>query len=97
VLSGGGQHTIRVQVRKLPLAGGPVLALDLMYFDLIPAPDGEFRTQADLSDVLDRNGIDVAEEDIEKLASGPSAFVPVTELGSLAACAWNRSHLPAVR
>ena len=97
MLSCGGQHAVRVQVRKLPLAGTPVLALDLMHFNLVPVPESELRAQADLSGILDRNGIDVAKEDVEELASGPPAFIPLTELGSLAACAWNRSSPPAVR
>lgn len=94
MLPSGGQHAVRVQVRKLPLAGSPVLALDLMHFNLVPVPESELRAQANLSDVLDRNGIDVAKQDVEELASGPPAFVPLTELGSLAACAWNRSSPP---
>ena len=62
-----------------------MLALDLMHFHLVTAPEREFRTQAELSHVLDRNGINAATQDMQKLASGPPAFVPLTKLGGLAA------------
>ena len=85
VLSGRGQHAVPVQVRKLPLVGAPELALDLMHLNLASAPEREFRTQADLSHILDRDGIDLAKEDVQELASGPPALVPFAELGRLAA------------
>lgn len=43
MLPSGGQHAVRVQVRKLPFTGSPVLALDLMYVNLAPTADCEFR------------------------------------------------------
>jgi hypothetical protein len=85
MLSGGGQHAILVQVRYFPLGGASVLALDLVHFDLVPAPEGEFRAQADLANVLNGHRIDLTEQNVQELASGPPTFIALTELGSLAA------------
>jgi hypothetical protein len=37
------------------------------------------------ADILNGHRIDLAEQNLEELASGPSTFIAVTELGSLAA------------
>jgi hypothetical protein len=56
-----------------------------MNLNLVAALYGELRAVADLAHVLNRHRVDVAEQNIQEVASGPAAFVALTELGSLTA------------
>ncbi|HCU97518.1 MAG TPA: hypothetical protein DHU96_34350 [Actinobacteria bacterium] len=80
---GGRQQAVGLEYVQLPLVGFADLPLDLMNPDLVAAPYGELRAEADLTHVLNRHRVDVAEQNIQEVASGPAAFVTLTELGSL--------------
>jgi hypothetical protein len=74
-----------MQVRNPPLVGAPVLALNLVHFNLVPAPERELHAQAYLPDILNSHRIDLAKKDVEELASGPPALITLAELSSLTA------------
>jgi len=85
MMLGGRQHAVGLEYVQLPLIGVADLSLDLVNLDLVASPYGELRAEADLADVLNRHRVDVSEQNVQELASGPAAFVTLTELGSLTA------------
>ena len=67
----GRQHAVGLKYVRLPLVGVADLLPGLMNLHLVAAPYC--------------HRVDVAEHNIQEVASGPAAFVTLTELGSLTA------------